>query len=85
MSHIPAKRRILKNSSEILKVSSHFDICSFAQVSRNLGFLQVEGCAIFREISHLHLSNFIIVCIILSSAHIKCFIYFSLSVPAVLK
>ena len=32
------------------------------------------------DISHLHLRNFSIVCIVLSSAHIKCFIYFSLSV-----
>ena len=35
--------------------------------------------------NHLHLRNFSIVCIILSSAHIKSFSYLSLSVPAVLK
>ena len=47
--------------------------------------MQVEKCAIFWEISYPHLRNFSTVCIILSSVHIKCFIYFSLSVPAVLK
>ena len=46
--------------------------------------MQVEKCAIFWEISHLHWRNFSIVCIILSSAHTKSFIYFSLSVPVVL-
>ena len=47
--------------------------------------VQVEKCAIFREISQPHLRNFSIVCNILSSAHIKCFIYLSLFVPAVIK
>ena len=47
--------------------------------------MQVEKCAIFWEINHLHLRNFSRVCIILSSAHIKSFTYFSLSVPGVLK
>ena len=47
--------------------------------------MQVEKYAIFLEISHLHLRNFGIVCITLSSAHVKGFIYFSLSVPVVLK
>ena len=64
------KRRILK-TSEILKASSHFDICSFVHICRNLGFLQVEKCAIFWARTHLHLRNFSIVCIILSSAHIN--------------
>ena len=45
------------------------------------GFLQVEHFAIFWKISHLYLKHFRIVCIILSSAYIKSFIYFSLSVP----
>ena len=46
--------------------------------------VQVEKCAKFWEISHLHLRNFsLTVCIILSSAHIKSLIYFSLSVPGV--
>ena len=48
-------------TSEILNVSSHFDTCSFVQISRNLGFLQVEECAFFSEICHLHLRNFSIV------------------------
>ena len=47
--------------------------------------MQVEKYAIFWEISHLHLRNFSIVYIILSSTHIKRFIYFSLSVLVVLK
>ena len=46
--------------------------------------MQVEKFAIFWEISHLHLRNFSIVCIILSSAHIISVIYFSVSVPVVL-
>ena len=84
MQIILVKHRILKKTSEILTVSSGFDICSFVQISRNLGgFLQVETCAIFWKISHLHLRNFSIVCIILSSAHKK--IIFFLSVPGVLK
>ena len=57
------------------------NIYSFVQISRNLRFLQVEKYAIFWEISHLHLRNVSTVCIILSSAHIKSFIYFSSSVP----
>ena len=40
-------------ASEMLKVSSNFDICNFVQISRNLGFLQVEKRAMFWEISHL--------------------------------
>ena len=63
-------------TSEILKVSSDFDICSFVQISRNAGLLQVEKCVIFWEISHLQLRKFSIVCIMLSSAHIKSFILF---------
>ena len=68
-----------------MKVFSSFDICSFVQISRNLRVVQVEKRAIFWKISHPHLPNFSIVCIILSSAHIHCFIYFSLSLLAVLK
>ena len=76
----------LEHPSQILKVTFHFDICSFVQISRKLGgFCKLQRCAIFWEISHLHLKNFRIVCIVLFSAHIKCIIYFSLSVPAVLK
>ena len=42
-------------TSEISKVSSNFDIYSFVKTSRDLVFfLQVEKCAIFWEISHLH-------------------------------
>ena len=63
--------------------------CLFSQFCSNFqkfrGLLQVEKCDIFWEISHIHWGNFSIVCIILSSAHIKSFIYFSLSVPVVLK
>ena len=46
--------------------------------------MQIEKCAIFWEISHLRLRNVSIVCIILSSADIKCFIDVLLSVPVVL-
>ena len=49
--------------------------------------MQVEKYAVSCEISYLHLINFNIVCIILSSAHVKSFylfiffVYFPLSVP----
>ena len=41
--------------------------------------MQVEKYAIFWERSDLHLRNFSVVCIILSSAHIKCSIHFSIA------
>ena len=47
--------------------------------------MQVEKCAIFWKIFHLHLRNFSIECIILSSSDIQSFIYFSLSVLVVPK
>ena len=41
-------------TSEILKVSSHLSICSFLQISRNLGFFgKLKMCCIL-GISHLH-------------------------------
>ena len=48
-------------------------------------FWKLKKCPIFWKISHQHQKNFSIVCIMLSSAHIKSFIYFSLSIPVVLK
>ena len=66
---------------EILKVYSNF--CSNFQKFRS--FWRFKKCPIFWKISHQHQRNFSIVRIMLSSAHIKSFIYFSLSIPVVLK
>ena len=73
-------------TSEILKVSSHFNICIFVQISRNLGFFASwKMCYILGNTPSTFETFLSIVCIILSSAHIKSFIYFSLSIPAALK
>ena len=72
--------------SKIFLMYIQFWHLKFCSNSRNLGFFcKFKKCVIFWEISHQHQRNFSIVCIILSSTHIKSFIYFSLSVPVVLK
>ena len=67
MWNILAKRRIFK-ISEVLKVSSNFDIYSFTQISRNFGVLQVENVLDFEKKTIYTLKNFSIACIILSAA-----------------
>ena len=70
-------------TSKILTVSSNFDICSFVQISRNLGvFASCRMCYIlgnkqFRREKFQHGMHFTI--------FVKRFIYFTLSVPGVLK
>ena len=79
--YILAKEGILK-TSQMLNVFSHFGICSFVQISRNLGaFASFEKYAIFWERSLLQLRNFSTIRIILSTVHKKSFIYFALFVP----
>ena len=56
----PSQMYTILKFPEILTISPHFDN-TFVHISRHLRVLQVEKCAIFWELNHLHLKAFTVI------------------------